>query len=343
MTTDNARTRICSIDIFRYVCAIMVVAIHTSPFSEINKELGYIFTEIIPRIGVPFFFAVTGYFYIQKLEKAQKPFFAYFIRLISTYFLWSLLYYFIAFIRRGNLNLKDFIVNSVYSFIITGSYYHFWFFPALIFAVCFTTFLFKIKCDKVLIPLSIFLYIIGCFGCSYYEIGIQIPILRNLFLSPHFNLIRRVLLMGVPFFVSGYLVYKIKSRNITMNKLLCGEVMAVAIWLVEIYIVRMLKWEVNIIVTFGLYLLVTVTLLILLENPLKNTMLSQISNGCRTLANFTYYSHPFFILCLSVLGNHFLHMNITATPMFFLTVISTFVVGFIIYKLDNRFLNQIVN
>ncbi|MCM1458720.1 MAG: acyltransferase [Bacteroides sp.] len=223
MIKDTTKTRICSIDIFKYACAIMVVAIHAHPFSDVNKELGYIFTEIIPRIAVPFFFAVSGYFYIPKLENDKNPFFPYFTRLLSTYFIWSIFYYFVAFIRNGHLDLKDFLIKSIYQFIVTGSHYHFWFFPALIFAVCFTTLLFKFKCNKLCIPLSIFLYIIGCLGCSYYEIGTKIPILQNLFLSSHFNLIRRVLLMGVPFFISGYLVYKIKIRYVAINKMLGGN------------------------------------------------------------------------------------------------------------------------
>ena len=63
--------RNCSIDIFRYICAIMVVAIHSSPFTDINKDLGYIFTEIVPQIAVPFFFITSGYFYIKGLEKGS--------------------------------------------------------------------------------------------------------------------------------------------------------------------------------------------------------------------------------------------------------------------------------
>lgn len=341
MTEDRTRARNCSIDIFRYICAIMVVAIHTHPFSEINEELSYA-SLIATRTAVPFFFAVAGYFYIQKLEKGQNPFWPYFKRLISTYFLWSLFYYAIDFVRGGYSNLKGFIVDSVYQFAITGSHYHFWFFPALIFAVCFTTLLFKIKCGKVLIPLSVVIYIIGSFGCTYYEIGIQIPILRNLLLSSHFDLIRHILVIGMPFFVSGYLIYKIEQKfhNITINKMLIEGIAAV-IFVVEIYFARMIKWSYNTNSTFGLYLLVVITLLILLEHPLSKY--DAFSNRCRTLANFTYYSHPFFMLCISILGRKFLHIDITETPMFFLTVISTFLSGVIIYKLDNKFLNQIVN
>lgn len=75
-----------SIDIFRYICAIMVIAIHTHPFMEISEKCGYVFTQITPRIAVPFF-AAAGYFYIQKLEKNEKPFWMYIKRLLITYFI----------------------------------------------------------------------------------------------------------------------------------------------------------------------------------------------------------------------------------------------------------------
>lgn len=63
-----------SIDIFRFVCAIMVVMIHTNPFVDKNIYLGYIFSQIIPRIAVPFFFLTSGYFYIQKLLNGEQCF-----------------------------------------------------------------------------------------------------------------------------------------------------------------------------------------------------------------------------------------------------------------------------
>lgn len=72
MLTNKERNN--SIDIFRYLCAVMVIAIHTHPFSEVNEELGYLCTQVLPRIAVPFFFAIAGYFYIQKIEKNQNRF-----------------------------------------------------------------------------------------------------------------------------------------------------------------------------------------------------------------------------------------------------------------------------
>ena len=46
----------------RVVCAYMVVAIHVHPFEEINSDIGYVFTQGVPRIAVSFFFVISGYF-----------------------------------------------------------------------------------------------------------------------------------------------------------------------------------------------------------------------------------------------------------------------------------------
>ncbi len=322
------KVRNCSIDIFRYVCAIMVVGIHTQPLSGFSYEAGYIFSNIVPRIAVPFFFAAAGYFYVQKLERGQKPFFPYIKRLLIPYFIWSIIYDIVDFIAREQPDMKHFLAGCVYRFVITGTYEHFWFFPALLFAVCCTTLLFKIGGGKLLIPIGIFLYGIGCLGCSYYKLAVKIPGLGGLFLMPQFDLIRRVLLMGLPFFLCGYLVYKIESLA-AGKRLYFPAVIITGIWLAEIYIVRAFQWENNIILTFGLYPLVVVTMLILLKNPLP--AYKDFSGKCAVLADFTYYSHLLYMEALSLAVFRVVHKEITATPKFLLTVALTAATGFLIY------------
>lgn len=340
---DKVKVKNSSIDIFRYICAIMVVAIHTNPFADINSTLAYLFTEIIPRIGVPFFFAVSGYFYIQKLEKNEKPFFHYIKRLLTTYFIWSCLYFLIDFIKWGHSDIKGFAKNCIYSFAITGSCYHFWYFPAIVFAVCFTTLLFKIKCKKLIIPLSFILYIAGCLSCSYYELGVQIPVLGKAVSFLGATIVRRVLLMGFPFFVSGYLVYKIKDNfmKVSNKKFMYIWAASCMIWLAELAFVIKLDYKLNIIITLGLYLFLVATLLILLKNPLPKYR--RIAEKSRVIANFTYYSHPFFIMAFEFLGREdIFNISITQTPMFLLTVGITFVGGLIIYKWNHKAVNYLV-
>lgn len=52
------KSRNCSIDIFRYVCAILVVVIHTIPFGDISKEMGYFFTDNFSNSGTVLFLCI---------------------------------------------------------------------------------------------------------------------------------------------------------------------------------------------------------------------------------------------------------------------------------------------
>lgn len=127
----------------------MVVAIHAHPFCELGVNADFFFSTLLPRIAVPFFFAASGYFYIKKLESgAERCFSQYLKRIVTTYALWSVIYFIFTFCKGGYSALKWFAVSSVYNFFIKGSYYHFWFFPALIISVCLITVFYKMNLKK---------------------------------------------------------------------------------------------------------------------------------------------------------------------------------------------------
>ena len=341
--TDGQRYN--SVDFFRYVCAIMVVAIHTHPFEDVHPVLGFIFTQIIPRIGVPFFFSIAGFFYIQKIDKGEAVFGKYVQRLLLTYLLWSCIYYAKEFILWGHNNIKGFVVNCVLTFFVHGSSYHFWFFPALFFSVFVTTLFWKCHFEKIIIPLSLGMYAIGCIGCAYYNWGVRIPILGTLYRSAHFNIVRRVLLMGFPFFVSGQMIYRIREKftgGKTSNKsLIITWMLSITIWLGEIGMVYLLELPSNIVITFGLYPLVVSTILLLLNNPMSK--LNDIASICRMLSNFTYYSHPLFSILISYLGEHLLHTKVTSTLMFATTVAITSISGYALIHTNKKYVRWLLN
>lgn len=339
---ESVKGRNPSIDVFRYVCAVLVIAIHTGPFEEINPTLGYIATDVIPRIGVPFFFIVSGYFYIRKLQNGEKPFRQYFKRLITIYFVWSCLYFLIEFMQWGHADPRGFIVNCITTFVYYGSSYHFWFFPALIFALCFTTFLWRLGGRRILIPLSIVLYTVGVLGCAYYNVFQNIPLLGQFFAHPQFDNIRRILLMGFPFFSGGYIVLKSKEK-ISKQQGLRLWIVSLMIWILEIVVVVNMQYQRSIVLTFGLYPLVLSTLTVLVQNPLPK--LQGISDTSRKLANFTYYAHPALILLINFVGGVQAYGNqrVPNTALFLLTTISTFFAGLLICKLNNPTLDKLIS
>ena len=89
----NVKKRNNSIDLFRYVCALLVVIIHTEPFygGEL-RGLGIFLKEFLARIAVPFFFAVSGYFLFLKIDRDGKAPLRSAWRLTKVYLFWSIPY-----------------------------------------------------------------------------------------------------------------------------------------------------------------------------------------------------------------------------------------------------------
>lgn len=325
-TTNGNRTP--SIDLFRYFCAILVVAIHTRPLEEINAPLGFVFSDIITRIGVPFFFSVSGYYYYKKYNSQKYPFFRYFERLLIIYSLWSCFYYLIDFLQWGHSNIKGFFINCIFSYFIYGSYYHFWYFPALIISICLSSILLKTAGKKEILTLSLFLYAIGCLGCAYYNVCKGLPLMGALISNPRFIIFRRVFLMGFPFFTSGALVQAIKEKVDRRQAVLMWWVSFI-IWVLEIWIVVRLQLQNSLVLTFGLFMLAVSTLVLLLKHPMQKCIKGAVL--CKYLADYTYYVHPAFILIITVVYQALFRRTVPNTLLFFMTVIITFMTGFLVY------------
>lgn len=55
-----------SLDYFKIITALLVIAIHTSPLTSFNVEADFVLTRVIARTAVPFFLMVTGYFLLPR-------------------------------------------------------------------------------------------------------------------------------------------------------------------------------------------------------------------------------------------------------------------------------------
>lgn len=172
-----------SIDIFRYICAVLVVIIHTEPFYTGEfQALGIFLKHILARIAVPFFFAVSGYFFFSKAFTGKASLSSIW-KLIKVYAFWSIPYLLInTWIRSGDgVAIKDIFAKLCFEFFISGSYYHFWFFPALIYATLISYVIYKLLGFRALTVISIFLYILGYLGTTYVQFFTKVPVLSVVF------------------------------------------------------------------------------------------------------------------------------------------------------------------
>ena len=54
------KKRPAALDGFRMFAALLVVCIHTSPLASLNADADFWLTRVLARVGVPFFFLVSG-------------------------------------------------------------------------------------------------------------------------------------------------------------------------------------------------------------------------------------------------------------------------------------------
>ena len=129
-----------SIDLVKFICSILVVMIHISPFGSFSGIIGYLDYGVryyLCRLAVPFFFVCSGFFLYKKtavMNFSFEPTKKYVVRLFRLYIIWTLIYFPLSYIRfyRGK---KDAVFVYIKRFIFSGTYVHLWYLNATIFAI----------------------------------------------------------------------------------------------------------------------------------------------------------------------------------------------------------------
>lgn len=306
-----------SVDFMRIIAAILVVIIHTPPFTGIHPLLTYSVVDVLPRIAVPFFFAISGYYFINSPANKQLK---QILNIIKEYVIVTIAY--LAFSILISVVTDTEFEFSIFNFFTSGIEYHLWFFPALIYSMIFFYLwnnIFKNKAIWLVLALSMVLFLVGILSCSYYNVGIKIPGLALLFNNSYFEMIRRIFLMGFVFFASGYLASYLKNRfaPATALKVLISFF---ALFLIEIYVLYYLKIYDTVVITLFLYPLTVSLIWYLVSNPLYKS--DSMAKYCKETSMTMYYYHPMVLTVLCMFCNN-------ETINFFVIVILFLVIGFI--------------
>ena len=134
---DEQKKRNNLIDIVRLLCAVLVVAIHTSPFNSLeNTALVDVFVKL-NRTAVPMFLLIAGAFFWEKVKQSGITYAKkYFVRIATMYVFWSVLYaactYPVYYEFPSLLSLiKVFACQLLYY----GTFDHLWYFVCVIYCV----------------------------------------------------------------------------------------------------------------------------------------------------------------------------------------------------------------
>lgn len=182
-----------ALDRFRLIAALLVVCIHTSPLDSVTPLGNFVLTRIFCRVAVPFFLMVSGHF----LAAGQW-------RSLGRFWRKTLLLYGLAILLYLPLNWytgSPWGWEWIKALLTDGTFYHLWYFPALLLGVPLARLLARLGMPAALTLASV-LYLIGLGGDSYYGLAAQVPALgqcydRLFFLSSY----TRNGLFFVPLFV----------------------------------------------------------------------------------------------------------------------------------------------
>ena len=134
-------TRNKTIDLFKYMASILIIAIHTKLFFEINSILNFVTVDIVCRLAVPFFAICSGYFMTRKFENKHensKDFFCkHWKKLFVIYIVWTFIYL-IRLIPEW-IEINWFSINAFVDYgiatVISKPYYHMWYLLSTLYAI----------------------------------------------------------------------------------------------------------------------------------------------------------------------------------------------------------------
>ena len=165
------------IDDMRIIAAIFVVAIHIYPFSQINPTLDFVMTRIIGRLAVPFFFITTSFFLFKNgyptPDKLKKTLF----ELFKWYGI-SIIIYIPLMIYNQYFIQEHLTFELIKDLLVDGTFYHLWYFPAIIIGLVIVLLLVRHLPSYALI-ITILFYIIGLCGDSYFGLVTQVEFINQ--------------------------------------------------------------------------------------------------------------------------------------------------------------------
>lgn len=226
------------IDYFRFIAALLIVAIHTLPLSSFSETGNFIFTRIVSRVAVPFFFMTSGFFLISRYTCNAEKLEA-FIKKTTLIYGVAILLYIPINVYNGYFKMDNLLPNIIKDIVFDGTLYHLWYLPASIIGAAIAWYLVKkLNYPKALMVASV-LYLIGLFGDSYYGITEKISCLNSLYtyIFQVTDYTRNGIFFAPIFFILGGFIADNRPQ-ITFGKSFLGFAISLALMLGEAMILH---------------------------------------------------------------------------------------------------------
>lgn len=234
----NTNKNYAGIDFFRFIAALLIVAIHTSPLLSFSETGDFILTRVIARVAVPFFFMTSGFFMISRYTRNTDRLKTFIKNTLQIYGAAILIYIPIN-IYNGYFTREYLLPNIIKDLVFDGTLYHLWYLPAAALGGAIAWYLVK-KADYTgAMAIAFGLYLIGLFGDSYYGVAEMIPGLRGFFdlVFQVTDYTRNGIFYAPIFFVLGGFIADHQKRP-SLDQSVCGFIISLELMLEEALTLR---------------------------------------------------------------------------------------------------------
>lgn len=191
------------LDITKFFMALLVVCIHIKILPN-NEYVSLIFTNVIARVAVPFFFVCSGFLFFKKQNSLTSSALIKMLKRLLVLFIGWTVFFGVVMLSTEYYYTEERPFYRFYQFLlrhlILNPYFHLWFLPALMIGLSTSWFFIKYNLKKTGFALAIILYIIGLLGDSYYNLSLQFNVLEPLVSKYYsfFTTTRNGLFFGFP-------------------------------------------------------------------------------------------------------------------------------------------------
>lgn len=228
------------IDCFRFLAAILIVAIHTSPLGGVNATADFILTRVIARVAVPFFFMTSGYFLISRYARDGKRL-TRFLKKTALLYLSAMALYVPVQLYNGYFAQTD-LLQLVKDVIFNGTMYHLWYLSAAMLGGWLAWHLVRRLDFGGAFVVSAILYAVGLLGDSYFGLA-KLAGLEGIYAQffTLFDYTRNGIFFAPLFFVLGG--WLAKRQPVSRKVAVAGLILSFAAMLAEALALRQLGWQ----------------------------------------------------------------------------------------------------
>ena len=309
-----------SIDVAKFIGAIMIVMIHITPFADERFTiLNFGLQHYLCRMAVPFYFVTSGFFLFRKMQldcinyERVKD---YCFKILRLYATWMIL-------------------------LLLGGTYQLWYLSSLVAAVIILCILLRyVKNRKTIIILSVFAFTIGLLGDSYY--GLIEPLRSIRFFDVSFGTYESILtntrnglFFGLLYVLMGVLF---SQKRIVMNfkVAVLGFVVSMILMLGEAYLLKTFSQPKN----YNMYVFQVPAIFFLFYIVTHIKLSSRpIYKKLRIYGNLIFYLHLFVNYLVVWAIRHIISVSGTdfSAYRFIFVLLLSLALAILIERLSNRF------